>query len=158
LAKENLRGQVDSPQDCQSNFRSLKLLITNLGVSCSVAGLFQGRRGRYLFRASNPPTQPKPSADFKIFFLAIIPFQRRSRIIVINRIFATTFYLIRWSIMNECKSDPIYNSLLSDRECKQLSCEKIDDHTANDLKCSDRTVLEKVVRAYLINSEENCIS
>ena len=51
--------------------------------------------------------------------------------------------------MNECKSDPIYNSMLSDRECKQLSCEKIDDHTPNDLKCSGRAVSKKVVRAIL---------
>jgi len=36
-------------------------------------------------------------------------------------------------MMRECKSDLIYNSGSLIVKCKQLSCERIDDHTANDL-------------------------
>ncbi len=38
--------------------------------------------------------------------------------------------------MQECKSDLIYNSVLSDLECKLLSCERIDDHTPNHLNAA----------------------
>ncbi len=36
-------------------------------------------------------------------------------------------------MLRECESLLICNSYLSDRECKQLSCERIDDHALGDL-------------------------
>jgi len=57
--------------------------------------------------------------------------------------------------MNECESDPIYNPLLANPECKQLSCERIDDHTPNDLNCCDRAVFKKTSLRYLMNLQGN---
>ncbi len=72
--------------------------------------------------------------NLNFFLLAIIRFQRGSRIIVIDEIFATSFSRFAGPKHSRAKTDMTHASLASDRECKQLYRERIDDRTLKDFR------------------------
>jgi hypothetical protein len=68
--------------------------------------------------------------------------QRGIRIIVIEEIFATSISLFFWSKLSCAKSFLIHFFIVILDECKQLSCEKIDDRiTTNKLM---KTLLNEI--------------
>ena len=62
----------------------------------------------------------KQAADYPTLLLAIIRFQRGSRIIIITEIFATAFSLCRWSNKIHLKKISFLHQKNLKAKCKQL--------------------------------------
>jgi len=97
-------------------------------------------------RASKPSYEIKNRCRCAELVLAINLFQRGIRIIVIEEIFATSISLFFWSKLSCANSFLILFFVVILDECKQLSCEKIDDRiTSNKLM---KTLLNEIEIVY----------